>query len=241
MPSLTNGYEIFYMGGVRGIYNSTWLGVMAAALPIILLWLPGFYLLRSQITEDSQLKIGQIIASTPISKLRYIGGKFLANFTILILLDILFTVGIMIMQLIRMESMSINFLDYLAPLIFITVPHLLVLAALTIIFDVIPFLRGSIGNISIFIIWVFLTMLSFTKAGSSADLFGIGYLTNGMLDGAKKFYPSIPNNISFGYYANEGVTSTFNWEGMQWDSGFLQSRLIALPSLIGHGMALMVV
>lgn len=37
VPSSSDGYEIFYIGGVRGLYNSAGLGGMAAMLSTMLL------------------------------------------------------------------------------------------------------------------------------------------------------------------------------------------------------------
>lgn len=226
VPGAADGYEIFYMGGVRGVYNSACLGAMAACLPVILLWLPGFYLLRSQISEDRRLKIGQIIAATPMSRLRYISGKVFGSFLVLMSLDVLFTAAVIVMQLIRGEVLQISLMGYLGPLLFITVPHMLVPATLTVLFDVTPGLSGAIGNILIFVIWVSLTTLSVAVPGNAMDLFGLGFLLDQMLNGAKSVFPFLPDTTSFGYYKMEGEIPTFHWSGVSWDTGFLTSRLL---------------
>lgn len=225
VPGANDGYEIFYLGGVRGIYNSAWLGAMAAALPVILLWLPGFYLLRSQISEDRRMKIGQVIAATPTSKLRYIGGKFLSNLSVLAALDLLFTAAIIVMQLIRHESLHIALWQYIQPFLLLTVPYLCVLAALTVLFDTVPGLGGVMGNILIFIVWIALSSMSVAMPGNLFDLFGIGFILAAMMQGAKAYYPGLPDGGSFGYYKTNGVVSTFVWDGMAFEQGFLQSRL----------------
>ena len=46
VPAASDGYEVFYIGGVRGIYNSAWLGGMLTMLSTLVLWLFGFYMLR---------------------------------------------------------------------------------------------------------------------------------------------------------------------------------------------------
>ena len=226
VPGMNEGYQIFYLGGVRGIYNSAWLGSIAAMLPVILLWLPGFYLLRSQISEDARLKIGQSIASSPVRKIQYIGSKFLSNFAVLLSFALLFTLAVILMQIFRNESMSIEPQHYVVPFVLITIPHLLVLAALTVLFDVIPALKGVFGNIILFVIWITFSTVSVATPSNSYDLFGIGIIFNQMLTGAKAVYSGLPDAASFGYYPNSGTVPTFVWNGVVWDNDFLLTRLL---------------
>lgn len=227
VPAATDGYEIFYLGGVRGIYNSAWLGTIAVLLSSILLWLPGFYLLRNQVSEDKRLKIGQILAATPMTKASYILGKILSNFIILCFLEVLFLVSFMVMQVIRGEALHISLMDYLQPFLFVTVPYLLVLASLTVLFDVVSFLKGAFGNVLIFLFWVTMTTFSVAMPGNTFDLFAIGKLLNAMTEGARGAFPDIPaESGSFGYYTHTNPTPTFVWSGMSWDGSFLLSRLL---------------
>lgn len=226
VPGPSAGYEIFYLGGVRGIYNSSWLGVLGAVLPVILLWLPGFYLLRSQITEDKQLNIGQMIAAAPISKTRYIYGKLITNFSVLMTLQLIFMAALIMMQLIQRESTSILMMQYIQPLLFVTVPYLFVLASLTILFDVVPFLKGVFGNIVIFILWIALASISVANPNNKYDLFGMGALLNSMMEGAREIFPNLPMAASFGYYPVTADTPVFVWDGITWNYNFLIARLV---------------
>lgn len=226
VPGMADGYQIFYLGGVRGVYNSAWLGAIAAILPTILLWLPGFYLLRSQISEDRRLKIGQTVASAPISKLQYIGEKFLCNFAVLFSFASIFVVAVLFMQLFRREWMVVEPMKYLLPLLLITVPYLVFLAALTVFMDVVPLLKGTFGNIVVFFIWVTLSSVSVAAPGNSFDVFGIGYVLGQMLGGAQAVYPGLPEAASFGYYPNNGTIPTFQWSGMVWEQSFLLNRVL---------------
>lgn len=226
VPGMTDGYQIFYLGGVRGVYNSAWLGAIAAILPTILLWLPGFYLLRSQISEDRRLKIGQSVASAPISKLHYIGEKFLCNFAVLFFFAFIFVVAVLFMQLFRQEWMAVEPMKYLFPLLLVTVPYLIFLAALTVLMDVVPFLKGVFGNIIVFLIWATLSSISVAAPGNVFDVFGIGYVLGQMLGGAQAVYPGLPEAASFGYYPNNGTIPTFQWSGMAWEWTFLVNRML---------------
>lgn len=225
VPSVSSGYEIFNLGGVRGIYNSAWLGTLGAMLCCILLWLPGFYLLRSQVSEDAHLKIEQIIAASSISRTAYLFYKAVISLLVLMFLQIIFLSSFAIMQLIRGEDININLVQYLLPFVFISLPVLIVVAALTVLFDVIPFLRGAFGNILIFMIWVTSSSLSVAMPKNPLDLFGIGLLMEQILLSAKKYYPEIGANSSFGYYPIENTSPSFSFEGIQYDHTFLFARL----------------
>lgn len=227
VPAANDSYEIFYMDGVRGIYNSAWLGTIASMLSTILLWLPGFYLLRSQITEDRQQKIGQILAATPVTKFQYILSKFFSNFVVLSVLELLFLASLMVMQMIRGESRFLSVLDYLQPFLFVTVPYLFLLAAFTILFDVIGCLKGAFGNVLIFIFWVTMTSLSVAVPGKIFDVFAIGKLLSAMTTGASQAFSYVSSESgSFGFYPHTNPTPTFVWSGMTWEKSFLLSRLL---------------
>jgi hypothetical protein len=225
VPAKTAGYELIYLGGVRGMYNSAWLGAMGALLPAILFWLPGFYLLRSQISEDKRLKMGNIIASTPISKFSYIMGKALANFMILTTLVLIFLIALIGMQLVRHENMHISLLQFIQPFLLQTVPYLIVLAALTILFDILPGIKRAFGNIVIFGIWIVLLSTSVLAQDSKFDLLGIGTTLVKMVQDAQAYFPEIHSNAgSVGFNTTNGISPTFAWAGMTWNTEFLISR-----------------
>ncbi|WP_237690592.1 hypothetical protein [Paenibacillus caui] len=229
VPSAADGYEVFYIGGVRGIYNSAWLGGMAAMLSTLSLWLFGFYMLRSQISEDQRLKVGQIIASSPISKLRYISGKAISNFVVLIVIELILNMAFMAMQLLRGEDYHLQLWDYAAPFLFIGLPSLFVLAALTVLFDVFPGLKGVLGNLVFFSLWIFFSVISIASPSSVLDLFGLDAIRSDMVQEAAVKYPYIAQSEaggSFGYYPVEGEIPTFEWQGVRWDFHLLTPRLV---------------
>ncbi|MHB8072379.1 hypothetical protein [Desulfosporosinus fructosivorans] len=229
VPAMSDGYQIFYIGGVRGIYNSAWLGGMVTMLSSLLVWLFGFYMLRSQISDDQRLKVGQIIASTPISNLRYISTKAISNFVVLVVIDLIFMVAFMAMQLFRGEDYHLNIWDYVAPFSFITLPSMLVLAALTILFDVLPGFKGAVGNLVFFALWVFFSVISIAAPNSMWDLFGLDSILSDMVREAQIHFPYLVNSAqggSFGYYPTNGNIPTFVWHGVDWNSTLLASRSI---------------
>ncbi|MGP7816114.1 hypothetical protein [Niallia sp. 01092] len=229
VPSLSSGYEVFYIGGVRGIYNSAWLGGMAAMLSTLLLWLFGFYMLRSQILEDQRLKVGQIIASTPISNFRYVSSKVISNFFVLVVMELMMILAFMSMQLLRGEEYQLEVWDYFAPFLFIALPSLFVLAALSVFFDVFPGVKGVIGNIIFFGLWIFFSVISIASPNSFWDVYGLDVIRSDMVQEAAMKYDFIADSQeggSFGYYPVEGKISTFEWQGVDWNPRLLTLRVI---------------
>lgn len=229
VPTASDGYEVFYIGGVRGIYNSAWLGGMAAMLSTLLLWLFGFFMLRSEISEDQRLKVGQIIASNPISNLRYVSIKAVSNFVVLLVIDMILVVAFMAMQLFRGEDVAIQLGGYLLPFLFITLPSLFVLAAFTVLFDVFPGLKGVIGNLIFFALWMFFSVISIASPKSLWDMFGFHVILGDMVEEATVKFEFLKNSQeggSFGYYPIEGAVRTFVWQGVEWDIQLLALRLI---------------
>ncbi|HEU5227579.1 MAG TPA: hypothetical protein VFU49_07170, partial [Ktedonobacteraceae bacterium] len=67
----------------RGVYNSAWMGTQIAIWATLWLVGVGFFLVRNAVERDVQTGVGQIIATTPLTKLSYILGKVLSNLAVL--------------------------------------------------------------------------------------------------------------------------------------------------------------
>nr|WP_240522711.1 hypothetical protein [Bacillus pseudomycoides] len=228
VPAASAGYEIFYLGGVRGIYNSNWLGGMGAMTSTLFIWLLGFYMLRSQISDDQQLGVGQLIAASPISKFQYIFSKTISNFIVLVVIETVFIIAFMVMQFIRGEDLSFQLGGYLYPLFYIVFPSLLLLAAFTTFFDVFPGLKGVVGNIVFFFLWVLLAIMSFEMSNRYLDVFGLGIIRSDMIHDAMREYEFLrgTNGGGFGYNPVEGKIKTFHWDGLTWDAEMLVTSLV---------------
>ncbi|KYG37507.1 hypothetical protein AZF08_23540 [Bacillus gaemokensis] len=246
VPAASSGYEVFQLGGVRGIYNSNWLGGMGTMISSLLLWLFGFYMLRSQVSDDQRLGVGQLIAASPISKFQYIFSKTISNFVVLVVIEIVFIIAFIIMQFIRGEDFSFQLGGYVYPLLYIVFPSLALLASLTTFFDVFPGLKGVVGNIIFFFLWVLLGIMAMEQPNDYWDVFGLNVIGSDMFqDAASKFefLSRGEENRSFGYYPIEGQMQTFQWDGVDWTSDILITRfiwfgitllLIWLTSLVFH-------
>ncbi|WP_459501598.1 hypothetical protein [Bacillus sp. C1] len=228
VPAASAGYEVFYLGGVRGVYNSNWLGGMGAMTSALFIWLLGFYLLRGQISEDHRLGVGQLIAASPISKFQYIFSKTISNFIVLVAIETVCIIAFIVMQFIRGEDFSFQLGGYLYPLLYIVFPSLVLLAALTTFFDVFPGLKGVIGNIVFFFLWVLLSILSFEMPNRYLDVFGLGMIRSHMIQDAVSEYEFLrgKGGGGFGYNPVEGTIKIFYWDGVTWNTEILVASLV---------------
>ena len=95
---LTLGFAVYlgyavYSGQVTvqldkysGVNNSAWLGSVVALVASVWLSLIGFYVVKNSIQRDRQTRVGQILATTPMSKSFYTLSKALSNFAVLALM-----------------------------------------------------------------------------------------------------------------------------------------------------------
>jgi hypothetical protein len=234
------------LGNVRGIYNSAWIGSTIALLSSMVLSLPGFYLVKNAIERDRRTGVGQIIATTPLSKPLYTLGKAASNAIFLMVIMAVVAVAAAGMQLIRGESMALRVWDLLAPFLFTTLPTLMLVAAVAVLFESIRFLRGGFGNVAYFALWtativIAMSGVSFGSQGVIEepvnDLFGASVIAHSMHQAAHAAFPERQLNLGVGYSRVEGTIETFRWQGVRWTADVLLGRLLWAGVALGIALA----
>lgn len=246
LPPRGASYLTLGLGNVRGVYNSAWTGGAIALLTSALLSLPGFYLVKNTIERDQRTGVGQIIATTPLSRFLYTLGKALSNFVVLAVLIGCIAVAAIAVQLIRGEDLHIDLLALLSPFLFVTLPAMALVAALAVLFETIAWLRGTAGNIVYFVLW--LGSLLFTLGVSSqalnkgytvsatTDFLGIIALLASMTAGARAAFPGYHASFAIGGTGVQGHVQTFVWSGMHWTPQLIAGRLMWIG--VAAGIAL---
>ena len=84
-----------------GEINSAWVGaLMTVTVTLFLGWF-GFYLVKGSVSRDYETGVGQIMATTPLSRPLYALGKWLSNFLVLgVMLLILMAAGVLMIVLV---------------------------------------------------------------------------------------------------------------------------------------------
>ncbi|MFB9331124.1 ABC transporter permease [Paenibacillus aurantiacus] len=234
IPANGDGYATLSLNGVRGVYNSAWIGSALAILASMLLSLPAFYLVKNAVERDVQTGVGQIVATTPISRWTYLLGKMWGNFILLLSLVAVLMAMAPAMQLIRGEESTVDWAALLLPFLYSTIPTMALVSALAILFEAVPLLNRGLGNILYLILWGVMIRFSTTAGGAWQDILGISSFTNEMTNEAKSRTAHNAADHVSGISPLKGEPTMYDWGGIDWHPSMFLYRLmwIAVALLI---------
>lgn len=221
VPNPASGRALMQVDGKRAIYNSAAVGMATAALATIFVGLIGFYVISNAIGRDTRSRCGFVIASTNVSALEYLTGKFAGNVVFLATFTFGFMGSAMAMVLVRGEAP-------LQPLLFakqyamVLPSSILFVSALALVFESIPFLSGRFGDVAYFFVWASLigVVASTIERGGSPgllgafDISGMGFMISSMRSALHTTHMSIgsaPYDPSKGTYVFTGLVMSREW------------------------------
>jgi len=212
------------VGDSRGIYNSAWIGALLAVVGSTFISLAGFYFVKNTLQRDTETRVGEILAATPISRFAYIFGKFASNFAVLASMIGVLALSSIVMQLVSGEDTRIQLWKLLSPFLLLSLPAMAVIAALALVFETIPFLRGGFGNVAYFFLWTGLITAPVITNSSIYDLSGLFLLRQSII--ASHAAPGAENSFSFSLGIGQiNPAAAFRWEGISLTGEILLSRL----------------
>jgi hypothetical protein len=220
----------------RGVFNSAWVGSMMTLVVNFLLGWFGFYLVKNSIARDYETGVGQIMATTPLSRLIYMLGKWLSNFIVLDLLVLILMLAAVAMQLIQREVPQIDFWALSAPFLVVALPFMALVAALAVLFESISWLRGSFGNVVyffLFILGIALVAIMFGGQVPLLDWLGFGVFKSSMAVAAKATYPAYQGGLALSLVPASGEIQPFEWAGVDWTIPLILPRLATFALAIG--------
>jgi hypothetical protein len=238
VPSRDSAYITLSVDGARGLYNSAWIGSLVAVLTGITLPLVGFYLVKNAVERDTQTGVGQIMATTPLTRPAYTLGKWLSNFAVLASMVAVIALSTIVLQLVIGEDHNLDLGILLAPILWVVLPTLALVCAVAVLFETIGWLSGGFGNVVYFFIGTAATMASFMPVMLSVggkdipqppvDVFGVGLPLSSMLRATMAAFPNIDfgnNSIGPVPVVFAGPLQTFVWAGVQWTPQVVAGRL----------------
>ena len=128
------------------------------------------------------------------------------------------------MQFVRGEALRLGVWGLLALFLFTTLPTLVLVAAVAVLFETIPFIRGGFGNIAYFVLYIVTIIVS---------LSGATVIGTSMLQAAHAAFPDRSLDFGVGYTIVEGPIQTFRWEGVTWTSDVTLGRLVWVGVALG--------
>jgi hypothetical protein len=168
LPALdTPAWFYLNMGGSRPIYNSAWIGLAVAALMTEFFPLFGFYLVKNTLERDRRTGVGEIIATTPLSKPMYTLGKWLSNMAVFGAVIAVTFLTSLVLQFVRAEEFAVNLWQLAAPFVLLILPELAFIAALAVLFESINWLRGGFGNLVYYVVYAAAILLGNLQGISS--------------------------------------------------------------------------
>ena len=230
LPSNHASYATLNLAGHRGLYNSAWGGSLVAMMAGTFLGLAGFYLVKDAVERDRHTGVGQILAATPLTAPLYLLGKMLSNFAVLAAMVAVLAAAAGVMQVIRGEDTQVRLLPLLTPFALVTLPVMGLVAALAVCFEVIPALRGGLGNVVYFFLWISALSLPALRGPADArDVVAIRMLVPQMQAACTAVFPDYTAgsgfSMGFNIKAHGGWDmKTFVWEGAHWTPVMLAWR-----------------
>jgi hypothetical protein len=225
----TTGQLEMRVGDSRGVFNSAWIGGLMALVCSTFLSLAGFYVVKNTIERDRLTRVGEILASTPMTKTLYVMGKALSNFLVLAAMVVILAISGIIMQVWHAEAPRVDLWKLLGPFLLIVLPAMALVAAVAVLFETIPGLRGGFGNVVYFFVWsVALATPVIASENNRSSLFdwaGLSVIWSSIGAAAKLPANHFSFSLSVGSRNLAQVGPTFQWNGVQWTAELILARL----------------
>jgi hypothetical protein len=225
--SAATGKIYIRLGDYRGVYTSAWIGMMVAMVTTCFVSLVGFYIVKNAIDRDRQTGVGQILATTPLSKSSYLLGKFLSNFAVLASMVFILALSAIVMWFFAAEDPRFDLWALVSPFLLIALPAIALTAALALLFESLPVLRGGVGNV----IWVFAWSLGIGLPELTGlpwlDASGLMMVSEQMMAAARATIPGYTGGFSLTLnFEPVTVAQTLRYQGIQWSKEQLFLRLL---------------
>ena len=216
-----------HLGDYRGVYTSAWIGALVAVVTTSFVSLVGFYIVKNALDRDRHTGVGQILAATPLSKVSYMLGKFLSNFAVLSSMVLVLALAAVAMQFYAAEDPHLDTIALLAPFVIIALPAMAVTAALAVLFETLPIVRGGVGNILWFFVWAILGIALPEVSGRRwLDPMGMMTVADSMIAGARTYIPGYKDSFSLTIADKPTqIVEAFRWHGVPWTSQAILLRL----------------
>ena len=239
LANLFLSYQVFIgnftprLGYHRGADNAAWVGAAITCTCTLMLIIFGFYLVKNSISRDLQTGVGQILAGTRLGKILYLFGKVLSNFAVLAVIIVIIAVSALLMLLAFGSEGYLDLWQLWAPFVFVALPPMFLVAALVVLFESIPFLRGGYGNVIYFFAILTALPVGMDLQNPVFDFMGFGLFIESMERAVLAQYPGA--NVSFNLNPEHiADLKVFLWEGIDW------SVAIFLPKLALFGAGVLV-
>lgn len=235
------GKVSIHLGDFRGVYTSAWIGTMVAMVTTCFVSLVGFYIVKNAIERDRRTGVGQILAATPLSKNAYMFGKFISNFAVLSSMVLILALVAIAMQFFAAEDKHYDFAALLLPFLFLALPTMALTAAIAVLFETLPVLRGGVGNVLWFFAFCFGLGLPEITGKKWMDLTGMMTVSESMMAAARATVPGYKDDFSLTISPGQvQIAESLRWQGVHWGTEVIGLRifwlLVALAIVVASAL-----
>jgi hypothetical protein len=211
----------------RGVYTSAWIGTLVALVTACFVSIIGFYVVKDSVERDRSTGVGQILAATPLSKPAYAFGKFVSNLAVLTAMLAVLAVSALAMQFLFAEDPRVDLWALLAPFLLIALPVMALTAVIALFFEMVPLLRGGVGNVVWFFAWTFGMALPMISGLRWLDPIGIFTVMQSLSAEARRYVPGYHGGMAFQIdFGQLRVAPDLRWPGIAWTWDVILLRLM---------------
>ena len=211
----------------RGVYTSAWIGTLVAMVTACFVSLAGFYIVKNSVERDRMTGVGQILAATPVSKSAYATGKFLSNFAVLASMVAVLAFGALVMQFFVAEDSHVDLWALFAPFLLIALPVMALTSGIAVFFEMVPALKGGLGNVIWFFAWTFGIALPKITGRNWVDPLGIFTVMESLSTEARRYVPGYKGGLAFQINLGQvQVAHDLRWFGISWTVQAILARLL---------------
>jgi hypothetical protein len=234
------GKIVIRLDEYRGVYNSAWIGCLLTLVGTTFLSLIGFYIVKNTIQRDQETRVGQVLATTPMTKGFYTVAKMLSNFAVLASMVVVMAVAGVLMQWLKAEDPHVHLWVLLSPFLLFALPAMAFTGALAVLFETLPGLRGGVGNVIYFFVWTALLAVpvgSLHDGGNRdeayfTDFSGVVSVMSQMQDDLRRIDPEYKNGAAL-TIGDTATSKKFVWTGLRGSRALYLSRASCCLAAIG--------
>jgi hypothetical protein len=140
---------------------------------------------------------------------------------------VVLAIAAVLMQLFVGEDPHVDMVALLAPFVLVALPAMILTAALAVLFETLPVLRGGLGNVAWFFVWSTLGIgLPEISGVLWLDSMGIMTVSRSMIAGARANIPGYKDSFAFTIADRPAaIVHSFHWQGVPWTSADVLLRL----------------
>lgn len=226
------GDVMLAVGGYRGAHNAAWVGAQMALVFNTVMSLFGYYLIKGGVQRDAHSGLDEILGSTGLGALRYMLGKWLSHLVLLLSMLLVMLALAVLQQFLPPAGLAQApmagpwqaAMALLGPFLVLSLPLLMLLAALSLVFESQPWLRGALGNGVVFLLMgVLMSQAVLRSERGAAEPLGISVLVPDMRAALLSQLPPEQGQKP-GFALGSGFTSAshlrqqgvFKWDGVAW-------------------------